>query len=332
MEKNIFYDFNKLFSYDKLFNFILGERGVGKTYGILKYAMNRFIKKGEQFAYVRRYKTELKEAASIFTPLIINNEFGEHEITFKGMKWYCDGQEAGHAIVLSTAMTKKSMTYPDVSTIIYDEFIIAKGAIHYLNREAEAFLELYETIARMRDVKCFFIGNAISIANPYFEYFNLTIPYDGQFKVYKNDMIVNYIKNEAYREAKRETRFGKLISGTNYSAYAIDNNFLVDSNEFIERKTGNCTIWLNMLVGNKTYGVWKKMCEDGDLLYVSDSYDPNCQYVYALNNEAHNALSELQTSSGVVIRQLFYLYRKGRVRFESLQIKSATLPYLLRGY
>ena len=39
----MWYDYSKVLSYNAMFNFIIGERGVGKTYGAKKYAINRFI-------------------------------------------------------------------------------------------------------------------------------------------------------------------------------------------------------------------------------------------------------------------------------------------------
>ena len=59
---NIFYDFNKILSYNAFLNIIIGERGVGKTYGSKKYVINRFLKKGKQFVYIRRYETDLMES------------------------------------------------------------------------------------------------------------------------------------------------------------------------------------------------------------------------------------------------------------------------------
>ena len=48
----------------------------GKTYGASKMVVNKFIKKNEQFAYIRRYKPELKKAIpQFFDSLINNNEF-----------------------------------------------------------------------------------------------------------------------------------------------------------------------------------------------------------------------------------------------------------------
>ena len=57
----MYWSINKLLSYNALFNFVVGERGVGKSYGAKVYVANNFIKKNEEFVYIRRYKTELKE-------------------------------------------------------------------------------------------------------------------------------------------------------------------------------------------------------------------------------------------------------------------------------
>ena len=61
MDKSMFWDINKSVSRNCLFNFIVGNRGAGKTYGAKKYVINRFLKTGEQFVYIRRYKEELKK-------------------------------------------------------------------------------------------------------------------------------------------------------------------------------------------------------------------------------------------------------------------------------
>ena len=39
----MYYNYNDLFSYNAMFNFVIGERGVGKTYGILKKCVKDFI-------------------------------------------------------------------------------------------------------------------------------------------------------------------------------------------------------------------------------------------------------------------------------------------------
>lgn len=108
---------------------------------------------------------------------------------------------------------------------------------YYLQNEAFAFLGLVETIARLRDFRVFFLANSVSRTNPYFLYFDLDVPYNNDIKLYKDGLIlVNYMHNEEYRQAKRNTKFGKLVAGTSYASYAIDNNFIDENNTFIEKK------------------------------------------------------------------------------------------------
>jgi hypothetical protein len=324
----MYYNYNDLFSRNALFNFIIGERGVGKTYGILKKVVKDFIKDGRQFIYLRRYKTELKYFNTILEPHIYNGEFGENEITIKGNKVYVNDKIAGYGYAISNAVTLKSSTFPNVSTIIFDEFIIDKGNIIYLNDEVTKFLEVYETIARMRDVKVYFLGNAISLYNPYFEYFNLSIPYNSQFKMYKDGLIlVNYIKNEEYREYKKKTKFGKIVNNTNYGKYAIDNEMLRDNDKtFVEKKTGNCTIYCNILLNGYTLGVWCN--KESNKVYISYDYDKQCKNIFAFTNTDHNELSRYQNIYNSPIGKLFDWYRIGIVRFDDNKIKYLFTTYI----
>ena len=65
-------------------------------------------------------------------------------------------------------------------------------------------LDLIETVARLRDIQVIFLGNALSITNPYFAYWDLELPYNSEFKTFKDGMIVvNYAKNEEYRKVSQ---------------------------------------------------------------------------------------------------------------------------------
>ena len=56
----MYYSFDKLFSINGwLIAMIIGGRGVGKTFNAKVAVLKRFLKTGEQFIFLRRYKTEL---------------------------------------------------------------------------------------------------------------------------------------------------------------------------------------------------------------------------------------------------------------------------------
>lgn len=56
-----FYDYHKILSYNCPVNILIGERGVGKSFGAKKYVIDQYAKKHSQFLYLRRYDNELKE-------------------------------------------------------------------------------------------------------------------------------------------------------------------------------------------------------------------------------------------------------------------------------
>ena len=71
---NKYYDISDLLSYNKILNFVIGQRGGGKTFCAKKWCINDFIKSGgkNQFVWVRRYKTEMKKLkTSLKMPVLI---------------------------------------------------------------------------------------------------------------------------------------------------------------------------------------------------------------------------------------------------------------------
>src|SRR4051794_26662345 len=63
------YDFGPVLSHNGAWNIIPGARGIGKTFGAKKLAINAFIKRGDQFIYLRRYKEELIARDTFFSDI-----------------------------------------------------------------------------------------------------------------------------------------------------------------------------------------------------------------------------------------------------------------------
>lgn len=334
MDKSIFYNPDKVLSYNALLNLIIGERGVGKTYSFKTFAVNRFLNKGKQFAYIRRYETDLDESVGNTTDNKffeqIKNEFPNS--TFKITKskkvrrLFIDNKICGYALPLSSADSLKSSSYENVDIIIYDEFMLKEGSTqHYLKNEPEIILDLIETIGRLRDIRVFCLGNAISSTCPLMSYFDLTLPYNSNIKLFKDNTIaIEYIKNEKYREVKKASRFGKLIDGTKYGKYAIDNEFLLDSKSFIKKKTKEAKFYFILYINGRTYGVWRDF--KNQLMYVSNDIDPNCPVKLALHEDDHNESTILaKVRSNFWFKQIINHYRLARLCFESQTVKNLVM-------
>lgn len=324
MNDNIWYSYDKVLSYNAMLNFIIGERGVGKSYGIKKVSIKRFLKKNHKFIYLRRYDTELKKSLKnneFFKDISKDKELKKYNLEVRGDKFYLDNNLCGYAVALSKASIYKSVPFPDVDFIIFDEFLIDNATYHYLPDEPEKLLDFMETVGRLRNIQVFLLGNSISLINPYFDYFNISLPYKSDIKTFKEGIIlINYIKNEAYRSVKKESKFGKLIDGTKYGSYAIDNEFLKDNNNFIKKKSKKSKFFFNIILNGHTYGVWLDYSSND--MYISKHYNNNHPVSITFNYQDHSENTIMLKSRSVFYQNLIKHYENGFLYFENQQIKS----------
>ena len=332
-------DFNKIISYGALLNFVVAERGVGKSYGAKKYIVNHFKKKHKQTCYIRRYNRELEEALMKHSKPIffdqVKNEFPNDKLSNNKELLYCNGEICGFCMPLSTSNILKSSTFENVDTIIFDEFIIDKGCYHYLRNEVVMLLELIETIGRLRDIKVLLLGNAISITNPYFTELNITLPYNSEFKILKKDdkgqplSLIYYGKNLKYREEKKKTRFGQLISDTQYGKYAIDNEMLRDSKSFIKKKDKNAKFYFILKLNKRNIGIWINY--QLSHMFISYDYDPLCPVIFSITNEDHDEHTLLiRCRTSPFFQSIIEHYRQGLLFFDNQQLKNLVMEVLVR--
>ena len=319
---------DKLFSFPFLFGFVIGERGVGKSFSMKLHVMKKFLKTGEQFIYMRRYKTELDSAlATFFSDLQMNGYLEDYDLEVKKSKmlttFKCNGKVCGYAVPLSTANILKSTAFPKVKTIIFDEYMLdTGGTYHYIKNEVTMALDVFETVFRLREGQMVFLGNATSFyGNPYHAYFNIDLPYNSEYKSYRDGaIVVNYIRNLKYREEKRKTKFGKLIDGTDYGRYAIDNESLRDNPSFIAKKPPNSTFYGVLVINGMYLGMWSG--NDG-YLYLSEKFDPNTLHKFVFDYNDHTEQTIFSSArTNMYLQMCIRGYKQGWLRFENQKIKN----------
>lgn len=319
----MFWTPHSVLSYNCLFHFIVGNRGAGKTYGSKKLAIKHFLKTGRQFVYLRRYKTEFDGFNNFFAD--VSQEFPDVEFEVKGKLLYINKELAGYGIALSTALTKKSISYHLVDYILFDEFVVDKGHIRYLPNEVTMFLEFYETVARMREnVRVLFLSNAVSIVNPYFLYWDIK-PKKGKEFTKVGHMMIQFVQNDEFREAKYKTKFGQIIKGTRYGNYAVENEFLNDNMNFVEKKKGSAKFEFSVVYKEHTYGFWMDYKEG--LVTISEDVDPSSPIQYALTDSEHrpNMMLVKNLNKAYYLKRAIDAYENGYLRFETLQVKNQAI-------
>ena len=214
-----FYDYHRILSYNCPVNVLIGERGVGKSYGSKKFVIEQYLKKHAQFLYLRRYDNELKEIFELTKGQKdyfddIKQEFPDHELVAKDRKFYCDGEVFGYAKRMTEAQDLKSSVYQNVKIIIIDEYPIEKNKRYYLQNEGMILMGIIDSIIRNRsDIKIFILGNAVEGLeySPLFTFFDLSLPYNKDIKLFKDNLIlVQYMNNEDFRKDRENTLIGKL--------------------------------------------------------------------------------------------------------------------------
>ena len=345
IDTSMFWNARYTLTHNRLINIIVGNRGGGKSFGAKEWAIDNFIKKKEQFGYIRRYRDDLKEPMAQFFK-DIEYKYPDYEFKVDSKHFYIrlkptnpktkwtEDDIAGFGFTLSTASNKKSISYPNITTLIFDEFLLDKGNQMYLPDEPLKLLNLYETVARPGTqhprVVLFMLANALSITNPYFLFWNLKMPtkQDGHGKyIWKHPtrpILVEDVRNEKFIDSKRNTEFGQLIEGTRYAEYSIENKFLLDDNIFIEKKSGKARYFFTFVYKGNKFGVWADFTEG--MLWVSNDIDPSCPLVYTLTMKDHqpNTMFLKSRNRAGHFKTFIENYKMGNVRFESMNIKNIT--------
>lgn len=188
-----YYDIHKILKeYPEAYYYlIIGERSNGKTYSSLSYCLEKYFRDGEQFAYIRRFGEDIrkKQLSNLFSGHIENgvieslsggqwssvdytgNKFRLSRTGEDGSVEYSD-EPIGFAFDLNSMEHYKSISFPKITTVIFDEFLSRQS---YLPNEFLLFTNSLSTIIRLRkNVKILMLGNTVNKYCPYFGEMGLT--------------------------------------------------------------------------------------------------------------------------------------------------------------
>ena len=169
------------------FLLLLGERSNGKSYSSKNLILRQCYLYAQEFIYLRRYDLDTKDSlcVSYFNDCPVedmtNGEYTCIDVWRKGIYFsnvdengkIKHGKKIGYCHALSSAEHYKSLSFPDVNYIIYEEVVSQDG--RYLFNEPSKLQQYVSTIYRNRKGKVILIGNTISRICPYYREWNLKI-------------------------------------------------------------------------------------------------------------------------------------------------------------
>ena len=285
----MFYDPAKTLSHNCMMNFVVSERGSGKSFSTLLFLIKKFKQSGDQFVYIRRTEVEL----DLSRPKLFNAI--ENEGMIKPSEFTCEGDfifhntfdekgnviekdVCGYSLALSKVRQYKSVAFPKVKYIFLEEFIDENNK--YIKNEVENLISIIETIARLRFVQVICLGNLITKYNPYFTYFNINYDSEKEFiKDKKKGILVHTFKSLEYRRKKKETPFAKLIEGTEYGCFILNNSNILDNDDLIKKvKVKNKVPYCNFILEKSELCCYILENNEESSLYIDNNHNKSAPY------------------------------------------------------
>jgi len=234
------------------FNFCIGGRGTGKTFGALNYVLETRTK----FCLMRRTQSQLDTIARPDTSPF------KAVMRTRPENWTCDpvsigksvygfyrtttdpetskpvyNELLGYAIALSTVSNLRGFDMSDVDLLIYDEFI-PESHERPLKNESDAFFNCYETLNRNRElqgkkpIQVLCLANANDFACPILIGLNLVSTVERMIVQGKEEYVnpqksvgIFLLTDSPVSERKAATALYRLTHGTAFSEMAINNAF-----------------------------------------------------------------------------------------------------------
>lgn len=355
-QENHFYTLDRIKKKNAVYNVIIGERSNGKTYAVLLEGLKKYCETGGQIAYVRRWKEDVtgKRASGVWNAIVQNGEVERlTDGRYKGIHYYAgkyylcnyekgkviynDEDIIGYTFALSDTEHNKSISYPRVETIVFDEFLTKHI---YLPDEFVLFMNTISTIVRQRtNVKIYMLGNTVNKYSPYFQEMGLNHVMkmkQGTIDVYKygNSKLTVAVEYCASTQSKKTNNFYfafdnpklEMITGgawelniyphlpMKYKPKDIQFVYFIIFNDNIYQ----CEI---IMIGDVTFTyihikTTPIQDEDKDLIYTLE-YVPKMNY----NRNIYKPINKLQE------RVLWY-FKTDRVYYQNNEVGDAINNYL----
>ena len=344
-----YYDWDKTFSYQTGTNgeicLVLGAKDIGKTFGLRKKCVERFIKCNERFCEICRTNEEMKAVApGYFDKLQTAGFFADYVFKVERNCGYiakrpiADEKPQYELICYFVALTnfqrEKKRTYAQVKRFIFDEAIIDTLDKHhrYLKDEFLILAQLLDSISRQQpndDFKyyVYMLGNAVNLTAPYFQALGIKHFPDFGYHWYKNKtVLLHYVEPWNSDERKAYTLVGRMLSGNKESATIFDNEFRDETGGEIAEKDSKAQYRFAFKWGKVNFAIWINS-KDG-IWYVNSKIPKNAPNVYTLSKRDSSINYQTITKADDLLKILPEIYRLGGLRYETPALREAFFEVL----
>ena len=314
------------------------NRTAGKTTYFSRLLVNRFVKRGEKFGLIYRFKYELDDIPNKFFKDINSLFFPDLEmksqVRAKGIyhELFLNNIACGYALSLNCADTLKkySHIFSDISSMFMDEFQSETG--HYCPNEIEKFISLHTSVARgqgkmYRRVPVYMCGNPVTLLNPYYVALGISSKLQKNTHFLRGD---GFVLEQGYsanaEKAQRESAFNRAFSENNYTAYTAQGVYLNDNYAFVEKISGIGKYIATIKYNGKSYAI-REFQKQG-IIYCDNRADESFPFRLAVTTEDHNINYVMLQNNMLFIERMRYFFERGCFRFKDLSCKNAIISML----
>jgi len=328
-KESYYLDLKPMMKRGKFLNFCVSSRRMGKTFSTTLIALDEWFKKGRNTLWLRRYDPQITKElnrANQWWPEIVEfycKKYGREYIEAKRDKniLYIDGEPVIYYETLASAVSQKGHSISGISLIVFDEFI-EKQRWRYISpaeeEPTEYFLKTWSTIFRddnipVNERKVICIANAESLANPYFNEFQLVdkIQPDTEWLISDEDDICYYMPrmSKALKEKLMGDPVYRIISKTSYAAVAIDNTFFDGGQLNIKEKLlpSSKQLFSIQIYGTNYFVYEQRENKNTEYIYVS-TQGTFGKYRYVLD------IGSIQDEKEIVIKSEVLTYMREALR------------------
>ena len=321
-----------------MLNFIIGVRGVGKTYGFKKFVINRAIKYGEQFMYLRQNKNQITRIRD-WVGEVGEIEFPDYEFKQKRANGEISVRKRGTDEEFKTigfidavsayGSIKSGENYTKVCTIIFDEFT-DKVRWSQPDSRVEAFINICDSITRNRkNVRALLMGNAQGIDNDFFHYFHIQPDPHREWTQYdKLGILVNIVSGSEFVKERELTPFGKLIKNTEYGKFAMYNKYVDEDVSNIKPRSRGSEPFATIKKDNDSITVWREK-GTSRRIFISRG-EANVNTVITLNPEESATAQYYKYSKQLPVIKIMRAVQNGVLYFTDVSARTSGIEILTK--
>lgn len=345
-----YYDWDKTLSYQTGNQgehcFVLGAKNIGKTFGLRKKCIERFLKAGELFCEISRTKAARDTVSSGYFDKLQSAGFFldyvfkvERQCGFIARKPATDDDKPQwkllcYFVALTNFQTEKQRTYVHPKRFIFDEAIIdSKDRYHnYLKDEYFILANLLDSISRQQydesyQYYVYYLANAVDMTCPYLQYLGVNkIPQFGYSWYKGKTVLLHYVEPWDVDERKARTLVGRMLDGYEESKVVFDNVFKDTTGREIMQKTPNAKYKYCLVYGSMKYAIW--IDSKRGLWFITSKLPKGSKNIYALTKRDSTIDYQTLKKASPLMKLLSEVYYIGGLRYESAHLRESFFEIL----